>query len=53
MEKTTSSRIINKNIDLSILPHKEYNGKMRVDWKNSIGLDVNFVYDDIIETLKI
>lgn len=53
MEKITSSRIINKNIDLSILPHKEYNGKMRVDWKNSIGLDVNFVYDDIIGTLKI
>ena len=36
-----------RKVFLDELPHKQYGNKSAIDWNNSIGYTVNFVYDDI------
>ena len=42
-----------RKVFLDELPHKPYRNIMRIDWKNSIGHDLKFVYDDIKGSIKI
>jgi len=42
-----------KEIDLSKLPRKQFGNKQCIDWKNSAGSKIDFVYDDMHGTIEI
>ena len=45
--------MINKKIFLENLPKKKYKDKEKIDWSNSIGYKIRFIYEDIKDEFEI
>ena len=45
--------MINKKIFLENLPKKKYKDKENIDWSNSIGYKIRFIYEDIKDEFEI
>ena len=42
-----------RKVFIENLPRKQGRGREEIDWPNSIGCKVNFIYDDVEDTLEI
>ena len=42
-----------RKVFIENLPRKQGRGREEIDWPNSIGYKVDFIYDDIEDTLEI
>ena len=42
-----------RKVFIENLPRKQGRGREEIDWPNTIGYKVNFIYDDVEDTLEI